>query len=229
MTLFALGVLLIRNIWVLGSNVTAIEGWEIERHETLVRRARTRGGYLDGPDGVRLKITKQEFPYDIGIYQNARQAMGTTFLLWLWPLAPTPPNAAVTVFETNGFEEPNTSWPPPDPDRMPRVQFNIAEDDPFVYKAESSGLDVEAFRQRQRKDNMRFKEISSSSTPSEASQGRSQSSINDKMDQQHSSGAPGLKWRDSAGDNLWDLGVDEDAEEDNVPLAELLRRRKLGR
>ena len=103
-TLLALAILLARNVWCLGSNVTTIEGWELERHETLVRRARTRGGYLDGPDGIRLKIRKQEFPYDIGILQNMRQGMGGTPLLWLWPFAATPSNESGLKFETNGFE-----------------------------------------------------------------------------------------------------------------------------
>lgn len=103
-TLFALTVMLVRNIWILGSNVTTIEGWEIERHETLVGRANARGGYLDGLDGMRIRITKHEFPYDVGIYQNARQGMGSTFLLWLWPFAPSPSSATGLEFETNGFE-----------------------------------------------------------------------------------------------------------------------------
>ncbi len=103
-TLFVMGVLLVRNIWVMGSNVTTIEAWEIERHETLIRRARARGGYLDGPDGLKLKIRKQEFPYDIGIYQNAKQAMGGHFFTWLWPLSRTLSNASGLGFETNGFE-----------------------------------------------------------------------------------------------------------------------------
>ncbi|KAF7567105.1 hypothetical protein PtrM4_136960 [Pyrenophora tritici-repentis] len=48
-TLFVLGVLLLRNIWCLAVNTTTIEGWEIERHRTLVRRARQFGGYLAAP------------------------------------------------------------------------------------------------------------------------------------------------------------------------------------
>jgi len=104
MTLFALAILLARNIWCLGGNVTTIEGWEIERHETLVYRARKLGGYLNGPDGMRLRLQKQEFPYDIGIYQNIRQGMGSNPLFWLWPFASTPSNQSGLTFETNGFE-----------------------------------------------------------------------------------------------------------------------------
>ena len=104
MILFAIGLLLTRNIWVLGANVTTIEGWEIERHKSLVRRARGRGGYLDGPDGIAIKLTKQEFPYDIGIMNNISQGMGSSPLIWLWPFARTPSNESGLEFETNGFE-----------------------------------------------------------------------------------------------------------------------------
>ena len=105
MTLFALTVLLIRNIYTLGSNTTTIEGWEIDRHDTLVRRARSHGGYLDGSDGRRIRIQRQEFPYDIGIYANMKQGMGGVhFLAWLWPFSATPPNDTGLDFETNGFE-----------------------------------------------------------------------------------------------------------------------------
>lgn len=76
LTLFALGILLVRTLWSLGANVTTIESWEIERHSTLVHRARYFGGQLDGPDGIKIIIKKQEFPYDIGIFQNIRDGMG---------------------------------------------------------------------------------------------------------------------------------------------------------
>jgi len=58
--------------------MTTIEGWEIERHETLLRRAKVLGGYLNGPDGQRVRIVRQEFPYDIGIWANFKQGMGTS-------------------------------------------------------------------------------------------------------------------------------------------------------
>lgn len=103
-TLFALAILLARNFWCLGGNVTTIEGWEIERHETLVHRARKLGGYLNGPYGKKVRIQKQEFPYDIGFYQNIRQGMGSSPLLWFWPFAFTPSSESGLDFETNGFE-----------------------------------------------------------------------------------------------------------------------------
>lgn len=75
-TLFALFILLVRTLWTLGSNTTTIEGWEIERHKTLLRRARHFGGYLDGPGGIKVRIKRQEFPYDIGIWANIKTGMG---------------------------------------------------------------------------------------------------------------------------------------------------------
>jgi palmitoyltransferase len=76
-TSFALSILLIRNVWCLVANTTTIEGWEIERHSALVRRARYFDGYLDGPDGSKVRIQKQEYPYDVGIWANIKQGMGT--------------------------------------------------------------------------------------------------------------------------------------------------------
>jgi len=58
-------------------NITTIEEWEIDRHEALLRRARATGGFLEGPDGERIQIKRQEFPYDIGVWGNLVQAMGT--------------------------------------------------------------------------------------------------------------------------------------------------------
>jgi palmitoyltransferase len=76
LTAFALFVLLLRSLWAIASNTTTIETWEIERHATLVRRARVLGGYLEGPGGIRVRIKKQEYPYDIGIWANIKQSMG---------------------------------------------------------------------------------------------------------------------------------------------------------
>jgi len=76
MTLFAMSILFISALWSLGTNTTTIESWEIERHEVLLRRARKNGGYLTGPNGVQVKIKRQEFPYDIGIWRNIWQGMG---------------------------------------------------------------------------------------------------------------------------------------------------------
>lgn len=49
----------------------------MERHESLLRRARARGGYVYGPGGIKVKIVRHEFPYDIGIFSNIAQGMGS--------------------------------------------------------------------------------------------------------------------------------------------------------
>ncbi|KAL8888605.1 MAG: hypothetical protein Q9215_003995 [Flavoplaca cf. flavocitrina] len=247
-TLFALTVLLIRNIYTLGSNTTTIEGWEIDRHDTLVRRARSHGGYLDGPDGRRIGIQRQEFPYDIGIYQNMEQGMGGVhFWAWLWPFATTPPNATGLDFETNGFEavrllktmntDPNTTWPPPDPDRMPRRQYNLANHHPFTHPDMTSNIDTQAFRERQRRDYLRFssnngdpglKHRMSATRLSDLSSDESGDEDNgpdaDDLDLK-----AGNKWRDQDGDRPDDFGVDEEVDyldEDDLPLSENLKRQR---
>ena len=103
-TWFAVSVMLLRSSWSLWMNTTTIEGWEIERHRTLFRRAKAFGGYLDGPNGVKIRIKKQEFPFDIGILANLNQGMGGNILTWFLPIAPTPSNKSGLDFEVNGFE-----------------------------------------------------------------------------------------------------------------------------
>ncbi|KUL82615.1 hypothetical protein ZTR_10259 [Talaromyces verruculosus] len=156
LTLFALFVLLVRSIWAIGANVTTIESWEIERHKTLLRRARYFGGYLDGPDGMKVRIRKQEFPYDVGILSNVKAGMGGSWniLSWFWPLASTPDRKSGLDFEVNEFEDPNLSWPPPDPDRIPRKSRPIlSSSDPFTIPHFDSPADeMAAFRQRQQED-----------------------------------------------------------------------------
>ena len=77
MTVFAIFILLLRTIYTLALNTTTIESWEIERHEALVQRARPFGGFLDAPGGVQVRIQKQEFPYDVGIWENIKAGMGS--------------------------------------------------------------------------------------------------------------------------------------------------------
>lgn len=97
LTVFGLFVLLVRSLWSIGSNTTTIETWEIERHATLVRRARVLGGYLEGPGGIRVHIKKQEYPYDIGIWANIKQSMGGSANVSM-PIAVRHVNTSANVF-----------------------------------------------------------------------------------------------------------------------------------
>ncbi len=235
-----MSVTFLRTVWGLGCNVTTIESWEIERHSKLLRRARALGGYLDGPDGIRIRMVRHEFPYDIGIWSNIVQGMGTANIIaWFWPFAPTPRTSGLK-FETNGFEDPGTSWPPPDPDRMPRLERPIDPQDTFVH--DHAGLspeeEVMAFKQRQQADFHRRAEhygVKRRKPFHERFEHENGAPLEhdyftDDEDDAANSGEEG--WQDSGGNRLKDYGVDEEIEfydEDNVPIAELLRRRGEGR
>ncbi|KAH8692120.1 putative palmitoyltransferase with autoacylation activity Pfa4 [Talaromyces proteolyticus] len=257
LTLFSLVILLIRTIWSLGSNITTIESWEIERHKTLLRRARYFGGYLDGPDGVKVRIQKQEFPYDIGILSNIRDGMGGTWniLSWFWPFAATPGRESGLDFEVNGFEDRNLSWPPPDPDRIPRRPRALHPGmDPFTMPHfESTSDEIEAFRKRQEEDLTRrglagpdvrrrkkfherhelrrkngqtiIEDDDDDEEEGEEVEKVSNSGSYDHIDIDEGEEA----WRDSEGQRLGDYGVDEDIEfydEDDVPLSVVRERIK---
>jgi palmitoyltransferase len=236
-TLFAVGILALRNIWCLAVNTTTIEGWEIERHRTLLRRARHFGGYLETPTGEAIKIKKQEFPYDIGIWANIGQGMGSRNpIQWVNPLAPTPSVVSGLVFETNGFEDEGTVWPPPDPDRAYKRHGRAANEHAFVFeKEELSNRDtVEAFKARQAEDEVRrrrpFVERLEEMDGDRYEYGADASDEEEeKVEYGDGEGEEG--WRNSEGERLKDFGVDEDVEfydeqEDEIPLAELIARRR---
>lgn len=231
LTLFMVGITFARSLYALCTNTTTVESWEIERHEQLLRRARALGGYLDGPDGQRIRIIRQEFPYDIGIFRNIAQGMGTSNpLTWFWPLAVSPRTDGLT-FETNGFEEAGSSWPPPDPDRMPAVSRTHEAMDMFARQHEnlSEQDEMEAFKKRQEADWKRQSQnfAHRKKTFHERYNLESYQCEGDSLADEHGdSGEEG--WQDSGGNRLKDYGVDEDIEfydEDDIPLAELLRRR----
>ncbi|KAL5336868.1 DHHC palmitoyltransferase-domain-containing protein [Aspergillus crustosus] len=232
LTLFVLSILLVGTLWSLGSNTTTIESWEIERHETLLQRARHFGGFLPGPGGINVQISKQEFPYDIGIWSNIRAGMGGSAnpISWFWPLARTPNRSTGLEYEVNDFEDASVSWPPPDPDRIPMPSRE--RQNQFTYEtAETTGhFEVAAFNKRQAADlrrrragdverrkpfHARFDESGSGSSD------RSSDASDDSDNGEES-------WRNSEGERLRDFGVDEEAEfydEEDIPLAILMQQR----
>lgn len=242
-TLFALSILLLRNIWCLAINTTTIEGWEIERHKTLLRRARHFGGYLSTPDGSQIRIKRQEFPYDIGIFANFAQGMGTANpLLWFIPFAATPPLRSGLSFETNDFEDKDTKWPPPDPDRSYRRRA-MDKGPAFTYRdAELSKEDtLAAFRARQAEDAVRRREPFVERMEALRDERRDEYEYDDADDaseegeddeKKYGEGDEGEEgWRNSEGERLKDFGVDEDVEfydeqEDDIPLSVLMARRQ---
>ncbi|KAH8732779.1 DHHC palmitoyltransferase-domain-containing protein [Phaeosphaeriaceae sp. PMI808] len=244
-TLFAVGILCIRNFWCLFVNTTTIEGWEIQRHETLLRRARHFGGYLEAVDGNAVRIKRQEFPYDIGIFSNIAQGMGSwNPLAWVNPFGGTPPIQSGLVFETNGFEDEGTVWPPPDPDRAYKRPPKAENTDAFTYQ--NSKLSTQdtlvAFRERQAKDAVRRRRPFVERLEEKVAQVDEDEYVygDDASDNANEDGGgkEGYKdgegeegWRNSEGECLKDFGVDEDIEfydeqDDEIPLAELMARRR---
>jgi palmitoyltransferase len=274
--LFALVLLLGRTIWSMSLNMTTIEGWEVERHATVLRRARTLGGYLDGPDGKRVHIEHQEFPWDIGIWTNLCEMMGSRNpLAWFWPFARSMTVETGLHFEYNGidgklwktkppssrlltlFADPSKPWPPPDPDRMLRLPRQPLSGNGFTQP-----LDVNEFRKRQEADLARHADAdgeyvvrrkpfherledldranrasayNDDETAIETDSGYSGSESEDDQPAPTAAtaadGAGEEGWRNKEGERLADFGVDEVADfydEDDLPLAEIMRRRKAG-
>ena len=127
----------------------------------------------------------------------------------------------------------STTWPPPDPDRMPRNFSSISQDLEFAQEQMelSDSNRIKEFRERQEQDwkrrqidrtyrrrpfHQRFGDANSQRDGEE-----SVASLEAEIGEE--------AWRNSEGERLEDFGLDEDAEfydEDSVPLSELLRRKR---
>jgi len=134
------------------------------------------------------------------------------------------------------ISDPSTTWPPPDPDRMPRQRNPDFQNPAFIHGGGglSNQDQIDNFHQRKLRDlqrfgpggvmrQQRFRERYSDSGSRETTMYKASYG----GDQDTSSGEEA--WRDSEGDRLDDFGVDEDAEfydEETLSLAELLRRRR---
>ncbi|KAI9810053.1 MAG: Palmitoyltransferase [Phylliscum demangeonii] len=244
LTLFALAVMLARTVWSLAVNTTTIEGWEIDRHQALLRRARILGGYAPGPGGVRMKISRQEFPYDVGLWPNCKQGMGGSGFVpgWFWPLAATPSVDDVLPYPVNGFTDPSLDWPPPDPERLPQRHRGLEPGPAFVYGEEallSPSEQMAAFRRRQLADLERRRRGRTAEGRTDrlemdddraAEEDQDDDEEDEEEDEIGSSKALPYEdpWTNREGERLTDYGVDEDTEMDgaeDLPLAELRRRR----
>ena len=172
-----------------------------------------------------MRVERQEFPYDVGIWKNLCQGMGTNnVLMWFLPFGGAPGIESAASYEVNGFEDEGKVWPPPDPDKMPRASRPL-DDDTGIKDYGSVGEQVEAFKRRQQKDYERWggknRENDGDGTHYDEPE---------EYESEYEEGMDGEEgWTNSDGDRLRDYGVDEEAEvlaDDDIPLAELLRRRK---
>ena len=121
------------------------------------------------------------------------------------------------------------SWPPPDPDRLHNTAI-VSPSDPSSFSSDHDY--VEAFRSRQSKDQGRLPPGSEGTLDQRQvyqTYNNHHRRPNYPMSAARKSNHGGQAWRDSEGDQLKDFGVDEEIDfydEDDIPLAELLRRRK---
>ncbi|PHH92469.1 hypothetical protein CDD83_7217 [Cordyceps sp. RAO-2017] len=243
----ALGIMLFSTVKSWLCNCTMIEGWELDRHEAAVERGGRDWWDITLPDGDKIRFERVEFPYDIGFFSNMAQAMGTAnVLLWLFPLAGNPTigkdgQGAGWTWRENGFNRKEGMWPPPDPAKIrqaarawPAAQNDVDE------LLTDAGLSPEArkraFKQRQEEDARRRKSLLA-----ELEEVDDYEFVDDMDDcddtRSHGSHDGTSDWMNSDGERLRDYGVDEEAEatdtdtlhpnDDDVPIGEILRRRKV--
>jgi palmitoyltransferase len=244
-TSLALAIMLATTVKTWIFNCTMIEGWQVERHEAVMERGGRDWWDVKGPDGKKIRIERTEFPYDIGILANMSQAMGSTnFLLWFSPFANGPKvgdneTGCGWTWEENGFNRSEGMWPPPDPEKLLRGnrEWPAARRDFDAELRELDTIPVEeqkrAFKERQAQDMRRRKHLLV-----ELEEVDDYDVLGADNDGNGSDEA--VNWTNDDGERLQDYGVDEDTEgfyatqahqgpieNDDVPLAELLRRRKL--
>ncbi|KAH8883817.1 zf-DHHC-domain-containing protein [Thozetella sp. PMI_491] len=248
-TILALSILLYTTTrsWML--NMTMIEGWEVERHEAVLERYESEDADFWGLDGAEVILERIEFPYDLGVLANMAQAMGTRNpLAWFFPFAGGPVigaggKGAGWEWEENGFNNRHGMWPPPDPEKLRRVQNGwpgaasrrVADGRPAYDELEGEDARA-AFARRQRADLLR-RQAQRADLMAELEEVDGLYDIEDDTEdayyEEGLDGEPG--WTNSDGDRLRDYGVDEEVEDeelipldadDDVPLSELMRRRK---
>lgn len=231
-TSLALFIMLVSTVKSWMFNQTMIEGWEADRHESITEKGGRDWWDVTGPDGEQIRFEKVEFPYDIGILSNMSQAMGTSFFpLWLFPFAGHPKvgkhgTGLGWSWEENGFNRKEGMWPPPDPEKIRRAarQWPASQRD---YDAELKELDMtpeerkQAFKERQERDTERRR----GQLISELEE-VNRDDVDDGNDGYYSEDNE-YQGVDSNGDRLRDFGVDEDTDEEDVPISELLRRRRV--
>ncbi len=140
------------------------------------------------------------------------------------------------------MKDASLSWPPPDPDRMQKFQSR-PDENPFTREEELAPDQerVSAFRQRQWEDLKRLEHrhfsrkcglpLGRRYRDSDQHDESPDCDYDYKLPNSRTSDEGAEGWRDLDGDRLDDFGVDEGVEfydRDDVPLAEMLRRRRQG-
>ncbi|KAF5019056.1 hypothetical protein F66182_8948 [Fusarium sp. NRRL 66182] len=239
LTTVALGIMLINTVKAWIFNQTMIEGWEQERHEALMDKGPKEWWDVTGPDGEKVRFERLEFPYDIGFFNNMAQAMGSRNpLWWFWPLSGNPTivkdgSGSGWSWEENGFNRVEGLWPPPDPDKIRRAARGWpAANRDYTEELRQASLSSDEFKaeflKRQAVDERRKRQLMAELEEVEVDDFDMYD--DEEYDRDFDQG---LGWTNSEGDRLRDYGVDEEGSEpelqddDDVPLAELIRRRRV--
>ncbi|KAH7374969.1 DHHC zinc finger domain-containing protein [Plectosphaerella cucumerina] len=236
-TTLGLGIMLYATTHDWLENTTTIEGFEIHRHNEILERDRrggawwsARAGHDDDDDDSAdpdidprdrpVIVERVEFPYDIGYWANLTQSMGSSNpLVWVLPWSGAPAVSTTEgkgrgwEWEENGFNHTEGLWPPPDPEKRPPRRGNgrrrawpgakVSDDDdaPPPRQYASRDEEIQAFRKRQ-EDDLRRREETRARLMAEL--------------------------EEVAEFDPVPIPVD-DYDDDEVPLAELIRRRKIRR
>ncbi|KAK3310260.1 DHHC palmitoyltransferase-domain-containing protein [Chaetomium strumarium] len=263
-TVLALGILLYTTVkgWVF--NCTMIEEWEIERHEAVLARLdedhrRGSDGYFWGDDDepLRERLERIEFPYDVGVFANMAQAMGTRNVLrWFLPVFgggprinnETPGKGAGWEWEENGFNDLPGLWPPPDPEKMRQAKRGgwpgaMQQPEGRLDEYQTPEEVKAAFARRQQEDFLRRRRVHARQAQQRPGIIAELEEVDELPGTAEGNGSRNYEragkplWTNSDGDRLWDYGVDEEVEEeivptrvdddDDVPLAELIRKRRV--
>ncbi|CAK7268415.1 Palmitoyltransferase [Sporothrix epigloea] len=269
-TTLALSIMLYTTLQSWMFNTTMIEGWEIERHEAVVDRYSSTSsdgswwgeddedaGGDEEDDSAAWEENKArkaaalcmriEFPYDLGIFNNMAQAMGTrNVLLWFLPFSGGPKIATASGssglgwdWPENGFNDRTGMWPPPDPEKLRHAAaqgkwpaFAAAAGAGAVAGEASSIAFVSGNDEYERHGGSPEEEKAAFLARQQADFRRRRTNMagpirrvdSSDMFEQGMDGEPG--WTNADGDRLRDYGVDEEAENDeDVPIAVLLQRR----
>ena len=162
------GLMGLATAWDLLQGRTTVEAKEMATYESVVeRRKSSRGWWGDQDSGSGSEpegspFEEVEFPYELGLFGNLAEAMGSRNpLWWIWPFAASPrvdPDGSASGvgwrWLENGDNPRQGMWPPPEVVKSRRGRTRKSERVAVrTTMVEGDGvLDQDAFRQRQRAD-----------------------------------------------------------------------------
>ncbi|CAO3624215.1 unnamed protein product [Cunninghamella blakesleeana] len=109
---FSVGILGIYHTYCLFRGQTTIEGSERSKVRRLIRRR---------------KISKVDFPYDLGLLKNISSVLGSNPLLWFFPQSAVSGDGLTFSIKPNTDPKLPYYWPPRDPNELRPSIFDMQE------------------------------------------------------------------------------------------------------